>query len=63
MITQAFTDLPKLCAAGNCISVDNMIGIFESLDNSLRPTEVPEQWFPILLLTISLCYFHALSLF
>lgn len=44
MSTQAFRgDLLKLCAAGNCILVHNMIGIFESLEKSLRLIEVLQQ--------------------
>lgn len=58
MTAQAFRDLLKLGAAGNSIFVHSMIGIFESLDNSLRLTEVPDQWFPILLLTICLFIFY-----
>lgn len=42
MTTQTFRDLLKLCAAGNCISVQNTIGIFE-IENSLRLIEVLEQ--------------------
>lgn len=53
MIIEVFRgDLLKLCAAGNCILVHNMIGIFESLQSSLRLTEVLEHWFLILLLPI-----------
>jgi hypothetical protein len=54
MITQAFRNLPKLFAVGNCILVHHMTGIFESLANSLGLIEIPEQWFLILLLTIYL---------
>ena len=44
MSTQAFRgDILKLCAPGHCTLLHNMMGIFESLDNSLRLIEVLEQ--------------------
>lgn len=63
MSTQAFRgDSLKLCAAGNCTLLHNMMGIFESLENSLRlrssRTVIPNPFIS----NLPLCYFQLLHL-